>query len=50
MAVFTEEVANARVWAGFHYRSSTHAGTDMGLKIGQYVANNVMQLASTSSQ
>jgi len=50
MAVFTEEVANARVWAGFHYRSSTHAGTDMGLKIGQYVAKNVMQLASTSSQ
>jgi PAP2 superfamily len=45
MAAFTEEVANARVWAGFHYRSSTRVGTDMGLRIGEYVVNNAMQPA-----
>jgi hypothetical protein len=38
MTAFAEEVANARVWSGFHYRSSTRVGTDMGLRIGDYVA------------
>ena len=33
MSAFTQEVANARIWAGFHYRFSTRVGTDMGLKI-----------------
>ena len=45
MASFTEEVANARIWAGFHYRFSTRVGTDMGLRIGQYAVNSVMQPA-----
>ena len=31
MTAYTEEVANARIWAGFHYRFSTRVGTDMGL-------------------
>jgi hypothetical protein len=35
---FTAEVANARIWAGFHYRSSTRVGTAMGDKVGRYVA------------
>jgi hypothetical protein len=43
MTAFTEEVANARIWAGFHYHFSTHVGTDMGLQIGEYVVKNVMQ-------
>jgi hypothetical protein len=43
MAAFTEEVANARIWAGFHYRFSTRVGTDMGRKIGSYVVETVMQ-------
>jgi hypothetical protein len=43
MTAFTEEVANARIWAGFHYRSSTRTGTDMGRKIGEYAANSVMR-------
>ncbi len=43
MTAFTEEVANARIWAGFHYRFSTHVGTDMGLQIAEYVVKNVMQ-------
>lgn len=40
---FAEEVANARIWDGFHYRFSTRVGTQMGLQIGEYVAKNVMQ-------
>jgi hypothetical protein len=40
---FTEEVANARIWAGFHYRFSTRIGTATGLQIGEYVVKNVMQ-------
>jgi len=43
LTAFTEEVANARIWAGFHYRFSTRVGTDMGQKIGEYVVKNVMQ-------
>ncbi len=50
MATFTEEVANARIWAGFHYRFSTRVGTDMGLQIGEYVVKNVMQPVVTSSR
>ena len=38
-----EEVSNARVWAGFHYRFSTVVGTAMGWRIGEYVVQNVMQ-------
>jgi hypothetical protein len=43
MTAFTEEIANARIWAGFHYRFSTRVGTQMGLQIGEYVAKNAMQ-------
>ena len=38
-----EEVSNARVWAGFHYRFSTVVGTDMGRRIGAHAVDNVMQ-------
>jgi len=31
---YADEVSNARVWAGFHYRFSTEVGKDMGQKIG----------------
>ena len=48
LTAFTEEVANARIWVGFHYRFSTRVGTGMGLRIGDYVVQNVMQ--PTSSQ
>jgi hypothetical protein len=43
MTAFAEEVANARIWAGFHYRFSTRVGTDMGLNIGEYVVKSVMR-------
>jgi hypothetical protein len=48
MTAFTQEVANARIWAGFHYRFSTRVGTDMGLKIGEYVVKSVMQPVETA--
>jgi hypothetical protein len=50
MTKFTDEVANARVWAGFHYRFSTRVGTQMGRGIGDYVVRNVMQPAQASSR
>jgi hypothetical protein len=50
MTAFTDEVANARIWAGFHYRFSTRVGTGMGLQIGEYVAKSVMQPAEMSSR
>lgn len=43
LGAFAEEIANARIWAGFHYRFSTRVGTDMGRRIGEYVMKNVMQ-------
>jgi hypothetical protein len=49
MADFTQEIANARIWAGFHYRFSTRVGTQMGLQIGDYVVTNVMQPMWTGS-
>jgi hypothetical protein len=32
---YGDEVANARIYAGFHYRFSTEVGKDMGRKIGE---------------
>ena len=40
---FTTEVANARIWAGFHYRFSTRVGTALGRQVGEYVANTILQ-------
>jgi hypothetical protein len=45
LRAYADEVAYARIWAGFHYRFSVRVGQDMGRKIGQYVVNNVMQPA-----
>jgi hypothetical protein len=50
LTAFTDEVANARVWSGFHYRSSTRVGTGMGLSIGEYVVKSVMQPERTGSR
>ena len=47
---FTTEVANARIWAGFHYRFSTRVGTALGRQVGQYVANKTMQPVSRTAQ
>jgi PAP2 superfamily len=47
---FANEVAQARIWAGFHYRFSTKIGQDMGYKIGEYVVKNFMQPVSTATR
>ena len=47
---FTNEVANARVWAGFHYRSSGRVGTAMGHEVGRYVAANFAQAQKSAAQ
>jgi hypothetical protein len=47
---FTQEVANARVWAGFHYRSSAKVGTAMGRDVGRYVATHFAQPANDVSR
>ena len=43
MRALDTEVADARIWAGFHYRFSTRIGQDMGRRIGQYTVRSVMQ-------
>ena len=43
LASFEDEVAEARICAGFHYRFSTRVGTAMGHKVGRYVVESVMQ-------
>lgn len=41
----TEEVSNARIWGGVHYRTSTTAGTAMGKKLGELVAETALRPA-----
>jgi PAP2 superfamily len=48
LRAYTEEVANARICAGFHYRNSTVVGREMGRKIGDYVIASVMQPAQAA--
>jgi hypothetical protein len=48
MTAFADEIANARIWSGFHYRFSTRVGRDMGLKIGEYLVTNVMHPADVA--
>jgi hypothetical protein len=43
LASFEDEIAEARICVGFHYRFSTRVGTAMGHKVGRYVVENVMQ-------
>ncbi len=40
---YTTEVAEARIWAGFHYRTSVRVAQDMGSNIGHYVVATVMR-------
>jgi PAP2 superfamily len=48
LRTYADEVANARIWAGFHYRFSNQAAQDMGRKLGAYVVQNVMQPAAVA--
>jgi hypothetical protein len=46
---YADEVAYARIWAGFHYRFSVRVGQDMGRRIGEFVVNNTMQPAGMTA-
>src|SRR6516162_5743534 len=50
MTALADEIASARIWAGFHYRFSTRVGTEMGYQIGEYVVKNVMQPATIAER
>lgn len=50
MQAFADEVAQARISAGFHYRFSTRVGQEMGGKIGEYVVRNVMLPTSAAAR
>ncbi|WP_426435885.1 vanadium-dependent haloperoxidase [Bradyrhizobium genosp. P] len=40
---YSDEVANARIYAGFHYRFSTEVGKDMGRKIGELTVSTQLR-------
>jgi hypothetical protein len=40
---FTQEVANARIYDGVHFRNSTEVGAAMGRKVGEMVAAKVLR-------
>jgi hypothetical protein len=46
---FSDEVSEARIWAGFHYRFSTRAGQQMGKEIGALVARTMLQPVETTT-
>ena len=49
LETFIDEVANARVWAGFHYRSSARVGTAMGREVGRYVVAHFAPLGNDTA-
>ena len=44
---FMQEVANARIYDGVHYRTSTEVGTAMGQKIGELAAAKSLRRSSS---
>jgi len=44
-----DDVANARVWAGLHYRLSTGAGVDIGDEVGKFDLQHAFMRSSTLS-
>jgi PAP2 superfamily len=43
LADFTQEVANARIHDGVHYRHSTEVGSEMGRKVGKWVSDRMLR-------
>jgi hypothetical protein len=40
---FEQEVANARIYDGVHYRNSTEVGTALGRKVGEVAVSKLMR-------
>jgi len=49
LRAFAEEVAMARIYAGFHYRFSAAVGSEMGQKLGTYVAGTILRPAQLAT-
>jgi hypothetical protein len=47
---YSDEVSNARIFAGFHYRFSTEVGKDMGKKIGQLTVTTQLRGAVAAAE
>jgi hypothetical protein len=47
---YSDEVANARTYAGFHYRFSNEVGKEMGKRIGQLTVATQLRGAVASAQ
>ena len=45
---YADEVSQARIYAGFHYRFSTRVGQDMGRQIGRLVTQKLMREANVA--
>jgi hypothetical protein len=45
-----DEISQARIWAGFHYRNSTDVGRAMGQQIGEYVVKNYLQPVTVTAR
>jgi len=43
VADFVEEISNARVWGGMHFRNSTVVGTAMGRKVGEVACDKFLR-------
>jgi PAP2 superfamily len=50
LRAINDEVSGARIYAGFHYRTSTLVGSDMGWKIGAYTVQTCMQPLKDASK
>jgi hypothetical protein len=48
LQALADEVSEARIWSGFHYRFSTQVGQEMGHKIARHVTQNVMRPATAA--
>lgn len=47
---YADEVSNARIWSGFHYRFSSEAGAGMGKKIGDMATTTQMRPAQAAGK
>jgi hypothetical protein len=43
---YADEVSNARVGAGFHYRFSTRVGAELGRQVADYALRNYLRSLS----
>jgi hypothetical protein len=46
---YNDELALARIYAGFHYRFSTEVGKEMGKKIGELIVGTQLRGEATAA-